>query len=371
MAPLPCVAMRTAARRFLPFMVLATLLTSPLPAASVTKGEVDSACASSNEAYARVEAAWATLNDANEEYARINGELADTAHRELILRDRIDGHERNISDLRSVVQDRAVELYMTGGFQNPDLLIGVGSVETLIAGQEFLEITAKDDLEAVERLTALSAEAEVNRVELEGLVNELEVLEAAAQEHAVEMQAALNVRQEYFSQLDAECRRLRVEYEAQLQRERAAAAARAAGAAGGVPAEVTPGFICPFAGGYSFINDWGFPRSGGRTHKGTDIFAPWNQPMRAVADGTITVRTGGLGGNALYVNADYGTRYYYAHLSSFADWISSGVRVSRGDVIGYNGDSGNAAGGAPHLHFGIIPPGGSWVNPFPTLAANC
>ncbi|NIN50776.1 MAG: hypothetical protein GTN62_11785, partial [Gemmatimonadales bacterium] len=97
---------------------------------------------------ARVEAAWATLNDANEEYARINGELADTAHRELILRDRIDGHERNISDLRSVVQDRAVELYMTGGFQNPDLLIGVGSVETLIAGQEFLEITAKDDLEA-------------------------------------------------------------------------------------------------------------------------------------------------------------------------------------------------------------------------------
>lgn len=363
--------MRRIARLLLPLAVLATLFTSPLPAASVTKGEVDAACSSSNEAWSRVQEATATVEQANEEYARINGELADTAHREFILRDRIDGHERSISDLRAVVQDRAVELYMTGGFQNPDLLIGVGSVESLIAGQEFLEITAKDDVEAVERLTSLSAEAEVNRVELEGLVNELEVLEAAAQEHAVEMQAALNVRQEFYGQLSAECQRLEAAYHAQIQRERAAAAARAAGAAGGVPSEVTPGFICPFNSGESFINDWGFPRSGGRTHKGTDIFNSWNAPMVAVADGTITVRTGGLGGNALYVNADYGTRYYYAHLSSFANGISNGVRVSKGQVIGYNGDSGNATGGAPHLHFGIIPPGGSWVNPFPTLAANC
>ncbi|HET6764266.1 MAG TPA: M23 family metallopeptidase, partial [Longimicrobiaceae bacterium] len=96
-------------------------------------------------------------------------------------------------------------------------------------------------------------------------------------------------------------------------------------------------------------------RSGGRTHHAIDIHAPLNTPVLAVTDGSIMkLHRSGLGGNTLYHLDDDGrTRYYYAHLDHYAEGLHEGQRVSKGDVIGYVGDTGNAQPGDYHLHFAV------------------
>lgn len=96
-------------------------------------------------------------------------------------------------------------------------------------------------------------------------------------------------------------------------------------------------------------------RSEGRTHLAIDIHAARGTPVLAAADGKIIrLHSGSRGGHSLYqLDQDGRTRYYYAHLDHYAEGLHEGQRVRRGEVIGYVGDTGNAAPGDYHLHFSV------------------
>jgi murein DD-endopeptidase MepM/ murein hydrolase activator NlpD len=106
-----------------------------------------------------------------------------------------------------------------------------------------------------------------------------------------------------------------------------------------------------FKGGFLEQRD-----SGGRPHEAVDMLAPRNTPVHAVENGTIAkLFVSKAGGNTIY-QYDPGEQvaYYYAHLERYADGLSEGSKVSRGDVIGFVGTSGNAPANTPHLHFAVF-----------------
>lgn len=111
---------------------------------------------------------------------------------------------------------------------------------------------------------------------------------------------------------------------------------------------------------------WGAARSSGRRHEGIDIFARRGTPVLSATEGVVVrIGTNNLGGQVVWVLGPGGQRHYYAHLDDYA-YISTGQLLAAGDVVGYVGDTGNARGTPPHLHYGIYETGGA-INPYPLL----
>jgi peptidoglycan LD-endopeptidase LytH len=120
------------------------------------------------------------------------------------------------------------------------------------------------------------------------------------------------------------------------------------------------------------VDTWGAARSGGRSHQGTDVMAPYGAQVYAYTAGVVSREsTSSAGGLQLYLQGDNGVEYFYAHLSRYA--VPAGTRVRAGQLVAFNGQSGNARYTAPHVHFEVHP-GGSGstpVNPYPYVRRAC
>ena len=104
-------------------------------------------------------------------------------------------------------------------------------------------------------------------------------------------------------------------------------------------------------------------------HYGNDIFAAKGTPLVACRDGIISnIATTSIGGKNVTIKDSCGWYYYYAHMNTFASGLKQGQSVKAGDALGTVGNTGNASGTSPHLHFSIFPGNyTSGINPFPLL----
>ena len=116
----------------------------------------------------------------------------------------------------------------------------------------------------------------------------------------------------------------------------------------------------------------------GHPHEAIDLPSAKGTPVHSVVSGTIRkLFLSKPGGNTIYEFDDVGVYcYYYAHLDRYAERLHEGMRVERGDVIGFVGSTGNADPSSPHLHFAIFELGpekqwwkGKALNPYPALLA--
>ncbi len=90
--------------------------------------------------------------------------------------------------------------------------------------------------------------------------------------------------------------------------------------------------------------------NGGEFHRGIDIAADYGDAVHATADGVVEMAAMGTGyGREVVLNHGHGIQTLYAHLSAFA--VATGETVSRGEIIGYVGQSGRSTG--PHLHYEV------------------
>ena len=368
-------------------LTIGLLAVVPVAASAQTQGDVDRAERNQGIAEARKSQAYqdyqnvtVQLDDAVARYEKLWAEREELTYRIHRMEKAAALYEAEADELEDRAKNIVIDAYTSGQRNLVNSAFTASNIQDLVTSQALIgraterELASLDNLDAVSRQAdRASAELDVRRADVAANqdaaavvvdnISELQKRQATILAEADEaLHAAISTYQKEVSEKKAE--------DARIKRQKAAQSASRPGAAGGAPPATTPGFICPVLGGASFIDSWGFPRSGGRRHKGVDMFAARGTPVVAVVDGRIKFSSNSLGGRSTHLYSDNGTVYYYTHLDAHPSGISSGQRVAKGTIVGYVGNSGNARYTSPHNHFEIRPNGRA-VNPYPTVRAAC
>ena len=341
--------------------------------------------------------------------------------------------ERELSTARIEARDVARELYMAVSSDGLMVLLESASFTELSVRQGYMDLASANDVAVLNHLMAVEASylnqqlvLEEAFAEQEQVTVEIAVLAAAILDRLEEADAGHHALVSNYQAQEAEKARIAEEerirreeeerrrQEEEERRREAEAAAIAAAAAATTTTTAAPapvptttsttstttsttsttttqapsptttttvppplpaieGSVCPIDGGTSFVDTWGASRSGGRTHKGVDMYAARGTPVVAIESGKVLkLRTGGLGGIAIWLRGGGGDEYYYAHLDAWADGLIAGQFVQAGELIGYVGKHRQRSGlVAPTCTSSTTRAAGAAVNPYPLAAELC
>jgi murein DD-endopeptidase MepM/ murein hydrolase activator NlpD len=321
-------------------------LTAGTLALAGTKDQLDAAKAELAKVQAELDSATARWNEAQSRLATTRGEIVDARIRIARLFGRMHAIENRLNR-------RAVIAFTNGPASTIDLLLSSGSFTDFTDRLEFLGSMAQSDGDLI-------IEQEVTQEELRRERDNLLVLEDRQASVAEELRGIQQSIDAQLGQISDRVAELTEKYRQEI------AASKELVVLGQSPNPDGSLQVCPVAGPNSFVDSFGWPRPGGRTHQGIDLIAPFGTPIVAAHPGSVSHSSSSLGGLQAYVYGSGGYSFY-AHLSSYS---SASGSVGAGTVIGYVGSTGDA-GSTNHLHFEWHPGGGAAVNPYQMLLAVC
>ncbi len=264
-------------------------------------------------------------------------------------REQLEKAQNDYKRARGILHERLRSIYKSGEVSSLEVLLESIDLDDFLSRYDFFSYIGNRDFQLFEEVKRLREEISERQRSLEEKEARQRQVLGSVNARRQAMESSLQEQQAYLESVNKEILEL------------------LASTGGGGTAVSTPigSFVFPVNGTYTFTNDWHAPRTG-HLHQGNDIYAAEGTPCVACVNGTVHHGEGKNAGLYVRLVGDDGNVFYYMHLQRFA---ATG-HVNAGTVIGYVGDTGNAEGGPPHLHFEVHPGGGAAVNPYPYLVAS-
>lgn len=308
------------------------------------------------------------------------------------IKEKQDAYDKGLSEVEDqfdALANRLRILYMSGNATDLEIIFGAKDFSDLIDKMELVKSLANSDKELISEIQTKLDELSTKKKSLEADKKDLETQQASLKSDQDEFNKLISDNDEILKNLYAsnseaqnslESAALQSdEIEAKISQyyaaqkaaaERAAQASQSSSSSGssssGSSSVIVPsgsGFAWPTPGFVSRSSEW-FEDREVYNHGGIDIAGAgiMGTPVVAAADGTVVATNsscthnwgksyscgcGGGYGNYVMISHAGGKMTVYGHLTSLT--VSSGQSVSRGQVIGYVGSTGNSTG--PHLHY--------------------
>ena len=353
--------------------------------ASVIQSEINKLKADKADQGAILSAIRKKISNTQAQIDRCNSEISSINATISANKAEIAAKEAEIEDDKIAFKKRLRAIYMSNSDSSIQILLGADNFADFLQLSQLTASVSARDKRMIEDLKAEIATLNEKIAENEGLLAQQESIKATIDEQQGELESqerdAASIynsiageqasQQKDLDAINAEVRRLQKQLEDNI-----------AGTSYNSFINPNTGLQWPVSGYYGVSSHFG-PRWG-TNHNGIDIAGGGisGQPIRAVADGYVTLayngcshnygKSGNCCGNGYgnYCVINHGTlkingssaNYvaYYAHASRVI--VSAGQYVKQGDVVGYVGTTGWSTG--YHLHFGMLK-NNSWINPYP------